>query len=184
MMSSAHLTRIFEQALSQKNSSSAAYIYDAPIHYIVLTKEDNQVDLAFIKRYTEILDEIEATEGPGVVLTIGVGKRHFSTGFDMTKFLEDPDNYYRSNDEFKNLLDRVLRFPLPTMCVFRGNSMAAGLFLGLAHDFRIMSNKRGKVCFNELAFGGFLPPPLMSLMKAKLKPAVANKMQYAVFLNT
>ena len=37
----------------------------------------------WIKEYVAILDKIEATKGPGVVVTVSSSKKHFSTGFDM-----------------------------------------------------------------------------------------------------
>ena len=65
------------------------------------------------------------------------------------------------------------------MCVFRGNSMAGGYFMGLAHDFRIMSANHGKIALTELAFGSFLTPPLFALLKAKLSPNAVTKLQLA-----
>ena len=40
-----------------------------------------------IRNFRAILDKIEASEGPGVVVTIGTGKKHFSTGFDMPTWI-------------------------------------------------------------------------------------------------
>jgi len=37
-----------------------------------------------------ILDKIEATKGPGVMVTIGTGERHFSSGFDLPYWMADP----------------------------------------------------------------------------------------------
>ena len=59
------------------------YVFDAPIHYIVLKRADNKLSMPFMREFISVIDEIEATEGAGVVVTIGVGERHFSTGFDM-----------------------------------------------------------------------------------------------------
>ena len=60
-----------------------AYVYDAPVHYVVCTRKDNIWDLERIKKYNKILDQIEASEGPGVMITIGTGERIFSSGFDL-----------------------------------------------------------------------------------------------------
>ena len=38
---------------------------------------------------------------------------------------------------------RLLRFPVPTICVANGHWCAAGGMLGLTFDFRVMSNDRG-----------------------------------------
>ena len=98
----------------------------------------------------------------------------------MNAWIKEPESYFPSMDEFKHLLDRLLRLSLPSMCVFKGNSMAVGYFLGLAHDFRIMSANHGIISLTELLFGGFLTPPLFALLKAKLSAPVVSKLHYAL----
>ena len=78
------LAQIFEQASAQADQPLVGYVFDSPIHYIVLKQQDNKLSFEFFQEIHVVLDKIEATTGPGVVVTIGVGKRHFSTGFDMT----------------------------------------------------------------------------------------------------
>ena len=39
-----------------------------------------------------ILDEIEATEGPGILVCLGVGAKHFSTGFDLNWWCKRYEN--------------------------------------------------------------------------------------------
>ena len=63
------------------------YIYDAPVHYIVLNRPDNLFDYENIVKYMDLLDEIEATTGPGILVTFGTGNKHFSTGFDLSKWM-------------------------------------------------------------------------------------------------
>ena len=60
------------------------YVFDAPVHYIVLTRHDNTFNMNFVEKYLAILDKIEASKGPGIMVTIGTGARHFSTGFDLS----------------------------------------------------------------------------------------------------
>jgi len=79
------LAQVFEKA----GTSDIGYVFDAPFHYIVLTRADNTLDMDHIEQYLAVLDQIEATTGPGVLVTIGTGKRHFSTGFDLPYWLAD-----------------------------------------------------------------------------------------------
>ena len=96
-------------------------------------------------KFIKILDEIEGSkEGPGVVVTIGTG-RHFSTGFDMGVWIQEPETYYPGMDVLRVLLDRLIRLSLPSLCIFNGNAMAGGYFLGVCHDMRIMNSKQGKI---------------------------------------
>ena len=75
------LDHIFEKV---PKGQEIGYVYDAPVHYIVLTRHDNTFNMDFVEKYLAILDKIEASSGPGVMVTIGTGARHFSTGFDLS----------------------------------------------------------------------------------------------------
>jgi len=73
-----------------------------------------------------------------------------------------------------------MEFPMPTMCVFNGNAIAGGYFLGLAHDFRVMHETNGVLCLSEMKLGMAWPPAFMSFCAAKLSPRVCNKIQYGI----
>ena len=81
------------------------------------------------------------------------------------------------------VMDRLLRVSLPSMCVFNGNAMAGGYFLGICHDFRTMTLRHGRVCLNELRFGGPLTEPLIASLIYRLNPNVVGKMHTAVMIN-
>ena len=129
------------------------YVFDAPIHYVVLKRDDNQLTIPFFNELISVLDQIENTEGPGVLVTIGTGDRHFSTGFDMQKWVDEPDSFWPVNEMMAYVLDRFLRFSIPSLAVFNGNAMAGGYFMGICHDFRTMTLKHGRICLNEILFG-------------------------------
>ena len=59
------------------------YVFDAPFHYVVFTRNDNTWTVDRINAYLAILDKIEASTGPGVMVSIGTGPKHFSSGFDL-----------------------------------------------------------------------------------------------------
>ncbi len=69
-----------------------AYVQDGPIHYIVMTRKDNTFTLDWLNRFIEILDQIEASEGPGILVTMGTGSKIFSSGFDLPYWIADPKN--------------------------------------------------------------------------------------------
>ena len=60
--------------------------------------------------------------------------------------------------------------------------MAAGYFLGACHDFRTMKQGRGRICLNELLFGGHLNEGLMALLKSKLSTNAVSKLHRAVMI--
>ena len=81
------------------------------------------------------------------------------------------------------LQDRLIRLSLPSLCCFNGNAMAGGYFIGICHDFRTMTLKHGRVCLNELLFGGSLTTGLMASITAKLSASAVNKMHNATMIS-
>ena len=76
------------------------YVFDAPFHYVVFTRNDNTWDLNRINAYLAILDKIEESSGPGVMVSIGTGKKHFSSGFDLPYWMADFENMKASIKRF------------------------------------------------------------------------------------
>ena len=132
------------------------------MHYVVFTRKDNVWNNEFIKTYLAILDKIEASEGPGVMVSIGTGNKLFSTGFDLDFWASSYDNMTNSIDAFQEIMARVLSFSMPTMCVFNGTAIAGGYLFGLCHDFRIMKDS-ADICLSELKLTLALPPAYMKL---------------------
>ena len=170
------LAEIFAKA----GTNDMVYVYDAPVHYVVLNRKDNTWNMDTILQYDAILDQIEATEGPGVMVTIGTGKRHFSSGFDLPYWMADFNNMKDSILSFSKVMARLLEFPMPTMTVFNGNAIAGGYILGLCHDFRIMHETNGSICLSELKLGMSLPLPYMIVCRAKLDPVICTKLVYGI----
>ena len=144
------MTQTLAQIIGQAAKNDMTYIYDAPVHYVVFTRKDNTWNPDRIKKYMEILDKIEASKGPGCMVTIGTGSKHFSTGFDLKYWAESADNMRESIGAFNEVMARLLEFPMPTMCIFNGTAWAGGLIWGLCHDTRIMNANVGNVCLSEL----------------------------------
>ena len=101
----------------------------------------------------------------------------------MQKWVEDPSTYFPSNEMLGTLMDRLIRLSLPSLCCFNGNAMAGGYFMGICHDFRTMTLKHGRVCLNELLFGGSLTDALMASLNYKLSPSAVTKMQTAAMIS-
>ena len=134
-----------------------------------MTRKDNTLNLERVKKYLSIMDKIEATTGPGVLVTIGTGNRHFSTGFDLPTWANSYDAMKESLILCLEILARLIEFPMPTMCVFNGNAIAGGYLLGMCHDTRIMHESIGSICLSELKLGFAFPYPYMVLTRSKLR---------------
>jgi len=67
-------------------------VRDGPIFYLVLNHEDNTFTNEVLDRLNKFLDEVENSEGPACLVSIGTGSRFYSTGFNVqywAKSLED-----------------------------------------------------------------------------------------------
>ena len=58
-----------------------------------------------------------APAGPACLVTIGMGKKKFSTGFDILYWMENDINALVSIARLQKLLARVITLPMATLCV-------------------------------------------------------------------
>lgn len=49
------------------------------------------------------------------------------------------------------------RFPMPTIAWINGHAFGAGVFLALAHDYRIQNPAKGFLCLPEVDMGMLIP---------------------------
>ena len=76
-------------------------------------------------------------------MTVSVSKKHFSLGFNMMTWMNEPENYNASLNALRKLFDRIIRLSLPSMAVVNGNCMAGGYLVAICHDFRMMNSEQG-----------------------------------------
>ena len=50
---------------------------------MVLNTKMNMIDMNFIAKMNQVLDEVEASEGPAVLVTVASGPKVFSSGFNL-----------------------------------------------------------------------------------------------------
>lgn len=65
---------------------------------------------------------------------------------------------------------------MPTIALVNGHAFAGGFMLSMYHDYRIFNPSRGFLCLNELDLGVPLKPPMSSIFRQKLTPAVYKPM--------
>ena len=108
-------------------------------------------NLDFISKINSKLDELEATDGEAVLVTVATGSKVFSSGFDLKYWAKNPSHPILSMQAYQKLLIRFLTLSVPTFCVWQGHAIAGGVFLGMAHDYIIMKDDPNlMVCLNEL----------------------------------
>ena len=172
------LQQVFEKVNAQKDPRMGL-VKDGPIFYLVLNNGDNTFDFEVIAKVNAILDEVEASTGPAVLVTIGTGTTRFSTGFDLKFWAKELSNPLLSISNMQLLLNRFMTLPIPSMAVINGHAYAGGLILALLHDFRVMAKGKSRICLSELALGMPLPPAYNAYCHATLPIQTFRKLQYA-----
>jgi len=154
-------------------------IRDDSIFYLVLNDGDNTFDNEKISKVDKYLDEVEKSEGPAVLVTVGTGSKKFSTGFDLHFWAEDFQNLMTSIPRMQLLLARFMTLSVPTLAIINGHAYAGGLILALCHDFRIMHDGKRKICLSELNLGMALPTAYNVITKATVDIQTFRKIHYA-----
>jgi enoyl-CoA hydratase/carnithine racemase len=137
---------------------------------------ENRVNLASVARWHEVLDELDAVEGPLAVVAVGEGK-FFSNGLDLDRFALAPDELGPVIEGLQRLLGRLLVFPAYTVAALNGHAFAAGAMVSAVFDRRVMRADRGYWCLPEVDIGLALTEQMTAAVSARLPaPAVADAM--------
>ena len=89
------LKEVFDK-VNASPEPSIGYVYDEPIHYVVMNNEGGTISMEEIDKLKKIYADIEMTKGPGVVVMIGTGTRIFGTGFNLPFWASSPLNPIKS----------------------------------------------------------------------------------------
>lgn len=133
---------------------------------------ENRLNRASVDRWHEVLDEVEATEGPLAVVIVGE-ERFFSNGLDLEAFAADPEGAGPVVDDVHRLLGRLLLFPAYVVAALNGHTFAGGAMLACCTDLRVMRQDRGYWCLPEADLGLPLTDAMFAAVTARLPVAVA-----------
>jgi enoyl-CoA hydratase/carnithine racemase len=129
---------------------------------------ENRFRPDFVERWNEVLDLVEAAEGPKALVTTGTGK-FYSNGLDLDWALrERKDSFQGYILAVLSVLGRVLTLPCPTVSACNGHAFGAGAQLLAAHDYRLMRADRGFFCMPEIDMRAPLHPGMTALLAARL----------------
>jgi enoyl-CoA hydratase/carnithine racemase len=126
------------------------------------------------ERWHELLDELEARDGPLALVVTGEG-RYFSNGLDLEHLAAHPEAAGPTVAGMERLLGRLLRFPAYTAAAIGGHAFAGGAMLTCAFDLRVMRGDRGWWCLPEVDLGLPLTPAMHAVVTARLPVATAQE---------
>ena len=141
------------------------------VYVLAMDNGENRFNAASIARLHELLDELDAVEGPKALVTVGAGK-FFSNGLDLDWLMSDaaadaPDFM----DGVHRLFGRILFNEAYTVAAINGHAFAGGAMLATAHDHRVMRSDRGYFCIPEVDLGLPLTDGMTAVLQARIPPA-------------
>ena len=134
---------------------------------------ENRINLDSLARLNELLDEVEAVEGPQSLVLTGTGK-FFCNGLDLERFADNRDEFVATLHLLEQTIGRLLVFPAYTVAAINGHAFAGGALISCAFDYRVMREDRGYWCMNEAEIGLALDERLWSILTNRLPRATAT----------
>ncbi len=118
---------------------------EGPIRIVEINRPDelNAVDEKLHRALATVWRQLAADPGAAVVILTGAG-RAFSAGGDLdwiTSFLDDPVARDESIREGAEIIDEMLRFPLPVIAAVNGPAVGLGCSVAVLCDVVLMSEK-------------------------------------------
>jgi enoyl-CoA hydratase/carnithine racemase len=148
---------------------------DGDLHVITMNNGPNMIDPEWVARMLEVLDIVEADcEGiSGLVIT--GEEKFFSNGLNVDVVMGlQGEAMADFGTAMRHFTGRLLMLPIPTIAAVNGHAFAAGAFLALSCDYRIMREDRGWICISEVDVGVPIGDPMMSLLRTKVTFATAR----------
>jgi len=143
------------------------------IFTLTMNAGENRWNTTFVRAFSQVLDEIEGSQGPAAVVTTSADPKFFSNGLDL-EWISGNDADHPGGDrkvfgaEFMTVMSRIITLNVPSVAAINGHGFGAGFMTAMCHDVRIMREDRGFVCANEMQLGMQIPPPELALFKHKL----------------
>jgi enoyl-CoA hydratase/carnithine racemase len=136
----------------------------------------NAIDLDLANEFATALEGVETTEGIGALIITGAGSC-FSAGLDLKAL----PTYDRAQQQamvmqVNRLFGGLYGLPLPTIAAVNGHSIAGGVILTLACDYRIGAEGDYKLGLAEARVGVPFPVAAMAIVQSELSHRVARTM--------
>ncbi|MEM9465536.1 MAG: enoyl-CoA hydratase-related protein [Actinomycetota bacterium] len=139
------------------------------VFVIDLGDDENMTSVAWVAAMNELLDDVEAAEGPKALVTTSSAPKHYSNGLDTPWMAEaDGADVIAYVDSCFALVHRTMLLGVPTAAAVTGHAFGLGAFLVLAHDQAVMREDRGFWNLPEVHLAMNFPPGLMNVARSRI----------------
>lgn len=139
------------------------------VFVIDIGDDENMTSVGWVSAMNELLDEVEAAEGPKALVTTSSAPKHYSNGLD-TPFMAGAESaeVIAYVDSCFALVHRLMLLGAPTAAAVTGHAFGLGAFLVLAHDQAVMREDRGFWNLPEVHLSMNFPPGLMHVARSRI----------------
>lgn len=144
------------------------------------TPRNNAVNPDFIRECHELLDAVEGDDAIRALVVTSTHKSLFSPGADLPFLIElAPHDLNAYFEGVTGLVRRKFGFPKPKVCALNGHAVAAGCFMALTGDYRIMVRGSYYIGLMEIDLGLSTFAGVVEMMSHVLGGRIAKRVLYA-----
>ena len=144
------------------------------------TPRNNAVNPDFIRECHELLDQVEADDAIRALVVTSSHRSLFSPGADLPFLIPLAPHDIRAYFEgVTSLVRRKFGFPKPKVCALNGHAVAAGCFMALTGDYRIMVRGRYYIGLMEIDLGLPTFAGVVAMMNHVLGGRISERVLYA-----
>lgn len=149
------------------------HVKEGGLHLV--TMHANSICPEWQRHMLEVLDAVEADCGKGASLVLTGAEKSFCNGLNLEALMSlTPEEAVPFGESMSEIYRRLILLPCPTIAAMNGHSFAAGAFLALAMDYRLMREDRGWFCISEVDVGVPIQDAMMGILRGKLAPTTAR----------
>ena len=118
------------------------------------TDRNNAINVDSMREAHQLMDEAEQDEAIRALVVTSSHKSIFCPGVDLPSLMDYSREQMRSfYDEMTGLVRRKFSYPKPEVYALNGHTIAAGLMMALAGDYRVMAAGEFHVGLMEIELG-------------------------------
>jgi len=135
----------------------------------------NAIDETLLTELATALDAARADDAVRAMVLTGSGA-FFSGGFDFAARRRDDEVALDLYTRYRDAHLKLLTLPKPTVAMVNGHTIAGGLVLVLACDYRLGLDGNYRVGLNEVAVGASFPRAAFEIVRLRLPHARVSEL--------